>query len=473
MNDKKKVIILGAGIAGLSIGYFLSRSGKYAVTLLEKESDIGGLCASFKHFDFTLDYGAHKIYSVIPGILPEIRELMGDRLLAIPKKNRIFIKGRLLDYPLKLGNLFKVMGLLTFLSLGAGYAWALLKSFFIKTPPASYEDYMRRRFGPPTYKLILEPLADKIWGHPAGLHADIARMRVPASSGAEVILKLLGIKKETADSNAEIFYYPKNGFGEFPKRLQELIEASGGQVHTSIQIKQLKERGPRIAQVLAEENGVAKTFDCDYLISSIPLPTLTRLLFDEIHPLFPAQINGLQFRHLVLVYLFIKKPLVLKDQWIFFPEREFLFSRIFEQKQMNPALGPGDQTVLCCDFTCAESSWAWEASDESLAQKCTEGLVAAKLIEKTDVVGNFVKRVRSFYPRYDLQYPQKLTAVCQSLKTKENLLLTGRLGIYNYNNADHCFDMARFISEQLDKGLAARDVWDALEKRVQSYKIVD
>ena len=83
MNNKKKVIILGAGVAGLAMGYFLCRRGQYDVTVLEKSPAAGGLCASFQHNGFTLDYGAHKLYSAIPGILDEIRALMGDRLIRV------------------------------------------------------------------------------------------------------------------------------------------------------------------------------------------------------------------------------------------------------------------------------------------------------------------------------------------------------------------------------------------------------
>jgi phytoene dehydrogenase-like protein len=69
LNEKKKIVILGAGIGGLSAGYFLARTGDYEVTILEKAPVIGGLCGSFELDGFTLDYGAHKIYSVIPGVL--------------------------------------------------------------------------------------------------------------------------------------------------------------------------------------------------------------------------------------------------------------------------------------------------------------------------------------------------------------------------------------------------------------------
>ena len=138
MVDKKKVVVLCAGVGGLSAGYFLARTGHYDVTVLEKAPVIGGLCGSFEMKDFTLDYGAHKLYSVIPGVLDEITELMGDRLLTVPKKNRLYLRGHLVDYPLQLGSIANAPGPITFLQHGFGYGIELHKRLFDRREPGSY-----------------------------------------------------------------------------------------------------------------------------------------------------------------------------------------------------------------------------------------------------------------------------------------------------------------------------------------------
>ncbi len=470
MSEKENVVVLGGGIGGLSVGYFLARTGRYHVTVLEKAPVIGGLCASFEHDGFTLDYGAHKIYSVIPGVLDEIRDLMGERLLTLPKKNRLFLRGHLVDYPLKLGNLASVLGFGTFLKLGIGYALELARGFANRQPPRSYEEYMIQRFGRPAYELVFEPLADKVWGDPATLHPEMARARVPASGGLEVILKLLGIKKETAETNAEFFYYPRAGFGDLPQAMREEIEARGGQVLVNVDVQGFERDANRVRSVRAAVDGQPQEFPCDYLVSSIPLSLLERMIFGEGES---AAADELQFRHLVLVYVFAKRDLALEDQWIFFPEREYIFSRIFEQKQMNPELGPEGRTTICCDFTCDEDSWQWAASDDELAQKAVEGLVKAGFVTADEVENTLVLRRRNFYPRYDLQYVEKMKAVDARLQQVENLLLTGRIGMYNYNNSDHCVDMGRFIAENLTAGRPPVEVWNDLAQRVAAYKIVD
>lgn len=473
LANKEKIVVLGAGVGGLAAGFFLARTGKYQVTVLEKEPVIGGLCASFEHAGFVLDFGAHKLYSVIPGVLDEVRALMGERLLRLPKKNRIFLNGHLVDYPLKLGNLAKVLGPFRFLKLGLGYGVEVLKGLFNKTPPRSYEEYIIRRFGRPTYELVFQPLAEKVWGDPASLHPEMARTRLPASGGMELILKLVGLRKETADTNAEFFYYPRAGFGDWPQALAEGIRALGGEVLTSVDVRGLEMDAGRVVAVLSGNQGQTRSFDCDVLISSLPLPLLGRMVFEDKDQEFNTAVQGLQFRHLILVYIDIRRHLVLDDQWVFFPQRNVVFSRLFEQKQMNPELGPADRTMITADFTADEGSELWKASDEDLAQRVIDGLAQTGLVERSEVLGSLVVRRRNFYPRYDLQYAQKMKAVSDKLRQVPNLLTTGRIGMYNYNNSDHCADMGRFIAERLAAGEAAPEIWRALELRVADYKIVD
>lgn len=471
--DKENVVIIGAGAGGLAAGWFLARTGKFQVTLVERASFIGGHCASFQYDGFILDHGPHKMYSAVPGILDELKNLMGDRLLTHRKQNRIQLNGHLLEYPLKMLNLAKVLGPFRFLKLGFSYAWALVRGWFVRSRPASYEDYVVRRFGRAVYELVFQPLAWKVWGNPAEIHTEMARTRIPSQGASELILKLLRIKQESQDTNADIFYYPRKGFGEFPTAMAAEIEKFEGKILLNADIVRLERINNHIASAHVKVGGQSVILPCRYLISSIPLHELGKLVFGDSEPDLIQASQALRFRHLILVYLFINKPQVTKDHWIFFPEREFIFNRLSEQKQMSPEMGPPERTALCCDLTCSEGDSTWQMTDDELAEKCVEGLVKAGLIKKADVHSHFVKRSRNFYPVYDLTYAEKLKTVSDILLRIENLLTTGRIGMYNYNNSDHCADMGRFIAEGLVAGQTPRAIWKNLEKRVATYKIID
>jgi protoporphyrinogen oxidase len=470
---RKRAVVLGGGIGGLAAAYFIGRTGQFDVTVLEQAPVVGGLCASFKRDGFTLDHGAHKMYSVIPGVLDELLALMGDRLITVPKKNRILLRGGLLDYPVRLGNLGKILGPIALAKMGLGYALAAAARPFDRSPERSYEDYIVRRFGRAVYDVVFRPLAEKVWGEPSTLHPDMARTRLPASSGLDVLLRAVHLKPELAETNAEFFYYPRLGFGDFPETMRRKIEERGDRVITGAAVTGVELRDGRATAVRATIAGAEQRLECDVLVSSLPLPLVGRLILGDRDPAFTAAVTGLQFRHLLLVYVEARRPLALEDQWIFVPEEEFVFSRVFEQKQMNPELGPADRTVLCCDFTSRDDGWQWKATDEELGAKCVDGLVRAGFIAKDEVVNTFVKRQRNFYPRYDLGYAQRMQAVSDRLRETPNLLTTGRIGMYNYNNSDHCTDMGRFIADGLARGEPPPAIWAALEQRVKSYRIVD
>lgn len=474
--DKKKIVILGAGAGGLAAGWFLSRTGRYEVTVVERASFIGGLCSSFKHDGFILDHGPHKMYSAVPGILDELRNLMGDQLLTHRKRNSIRLNGHLLDYPLKMTNLAKVLGPNRFVRLGADYGLSLVQNLaatLAKKEATSYADYVTRRFGRGVYELVFEPLAWKVWGDPRQVHAEMARTRIPSGGAGELILKLLKIKRESTDTDAEYFYYPRKGFGQFPEAMAAEIEKFGGKIILKASVTHLAREGSRITAAHLDLGGEKVTLPCRYLVSSIPLPDLGKLIFQESKPELTRVAASLKFRHLMLVYLFIRKPQVCNDHWIFFPEKSFIFNRLSEQKVMSPEMGPPDRTSLCCDLTCSEEDAAWRMRDDEMAAKCAETLAQSGFIHSSDVEGRLVKRSRNFYPVYDLAYAEKLKTVSDILRGVDNLLTTGRIGMYNYNNSDHCADMGKFIAEKLTGGTDPGQIWEQLEKRVSTYKIVD
>lgn len=463
--------MLGGGIAGLSAGYYLARAG-WPVTVLERAPVVGGLCGSFQSHGFTLDHGPHKLYSVVPGILDEIRRILGDALIEHKKKNRIRLLGRYLEYPLALSNLLPLLGPVRAAKLGLGYAGALAGGIVGRAEAESYEDYLLQRFGRGVYELVFEPLARKVWGDPRLLSADLARARIPSGGATELILRLLRLKENSADLDAPFFYYPKGGFGVWPETLAAGIRAAGGRILTGATPAALETRGGRVAAVHVTTAGQASRLACETLVSSIPIQALAGLLLPgdaEVE----REVRALRLRDLALVYLVLRQDRLVDDHWIFFPEARYPFNRLFEQKAMSAALGPPGKTAVCCDLTCDEGDATWSAPDDAIVRRCLDALVEAGLTTPDRFEAGFVRRFKSFYPMYTIGYRERLARAYARLRETPNLLLTGRLGMFNYNNSDHCLDMGRFIATELEGGRAPADVWTGLEARVQSYRIID
>ncbi len=466
-----QVVILGGGVAGLAAGYYLTRAD-YSVTVVEKAPVVGGLCASFKSDGFTLDHGPHKLYSVVPGILEEIRRLLGDELIEHQKLNRIRLLDRFLDYPVRLGNLLPLLGPVRSMRLGLGYAGALGSGLLGGREARSYEEYILQRFGRGVYELVFEPLAWKVWGDPSQISVDLARARIPGTGPGDALLRLLRLKKTTEQDDAPFFYYPRSGFGAFPDRLARGIEAGGGRILTGATPVKLERQNGAVRAVEVQTEGGSERLECDTLVSSVPMQVLAKLAFPE-DASVAEDVARLKFRDLLLVFLFIERDRVMKDHWIFFPERRFPFNRVFEQKAMSAEMGPAGRTALCCDITCDEGGEMWKATDATLQKRCFEALTEAGLVEAGSLGGGLVKRFRRFYPMYGLDYRDRLRGAYAQLRGVSNLVLTGRLGMFNYNNSDHCLDMGRFLAQGLASGLQPGEVWEGLEERVRTYRIID
>jgi len=202
----KNILILGGGLTGLTSAWKLAEAG-FNITIVEKQGKLGGISGTFKHKNFNLDYGPHKIYTQIPNILDEIKNLIGENnLLEIQKRSKVYLKGRYYDFPLGLKDILLKMNPLIGLRAGLLFGTAKIKTIFSKKD-ISYEDYLVNRFGSGVYELVFKPYAEKVWGNPKELDVELAKTRVSVSSLTSVLINML-FKKQRPEVSAEKFYYP-------------------------------------------------------------------------------------------------------------------------------------------------------------------------------------------------------------------------------------------------------------------------
>jgi protoporphyrinogen oxidase len=119
------VVILGAGLAGLSAAHALTRAG-VKVTVLEKEDHVGGMASSWKVGPYTLDHGPHRFHTRDEELLRHVYEILDNQVVIRERRSRIYLEGKYFDYPLKALNVLK--GLDVFLLARAladypGSAW--------------------------------------------------------------------------------------------------------------------------------------------------------------------------------------------------------------------------------------------------------------------------------------------------------------------------------------------------------------
>jgi protoporphyrinogen oxidase len=469
-----KAVIFGAGITGLSAGGKLAAAG-YSVLVVEREGVLGGMSATFLHQDYRLDYGPHKIFTVLEPIDREIQALFAPgELLAIPKKSRIRLGGKYLNNPVGIKDIFLGLGLLQGLRCGLGYAWSLLVSLAARRTPVSYRDWVVGRFGRPIHDLIFGPYAAKIWGPPESLSKELAESRIAAPNLLEMLRQmLLGRGKKSPVIHAEVFHYPRLGISELSGKLAARITSAGGEIRLNRRPAALDlTPGGFVGTVTFDDGRREDLGPDDVVVSTVPLAALLPLL----HPALPDSAQQaavrLKTRNLILLYVALNQDRVILDNWLFFPEARYRFNRIFEQKAFSAGMGPAGRTVLCVEITCDARDPLWQASDAEVfaavrPQLQEAGLLTAELLE------SFTRRLTNGYPVYDLEYRDHLAEVMAGINRIGNLYSVGRQGGFSYtgmaDSMDIGFKTAGFIAGRQDKA----HTWLDYSRQFYHYLVVD
>jgi len=470
----KRVIILGAGITGLSAGWKLAEGGR-SVKIVEALSHVGGMASTFQYKDYHLDYGPHKVFTVLEPVMEEIRGLFSDgALLEIKKKSRLRLRGQYLNYPLGISDVFSALGVITGARCAGSYAFSLLKHNLLTTSEESYEDWVVARYGRAIFDLVLGPYAAKIWGDPCRLSKELAESRIASPSLMEMIRQMvLGKRKQSPVISADIFYYPQQGAGEISSRMASRILTNHGDIRLETGVKNLTVgTNGQIEKIIYADGKAESLHPSDVVINTIPLPCLLDLLGPAINDFERTACCNLKTRKLILLYVVLERDRVMDDNWLFFPERRYRFNRIFEQKAFNANMIPKGRTVLCAEITCDDQDPLWEASDEVVFSTVEPQLKEAGLL-----TGNmrefFTRHIGSAYPVYDIGYRNHLNVVMDALDRFTNLYSVGRQGGFSYtgmaDSMDIGFSTARYILNHDSKDSEWRDY----REQFYHYVIVD
>jgi protoporphyrinogen oxidase len=473
-NSKKKVVILGAGVTGLSAAYRLSKNPQYEIHVVEKEASVGGVCRSFNDGDFILDYGPHKFYTLIEGIVEELERLMKDDLLIREKTQSLYLGGKYFSYPLKMSEMALRFPPMKTARALASFGNQMVQNKLHPRTAETYEDFLVERFGRELYELVFDPMARKMYGNPETLDRKLAEVRISAPGLIAIIKQaILGARDRTF--SAPTFHYPKFGYGMIPQRLQEAAEKNGVKFHLSSKLLNIQSSGGRVSSVVVENGGGQReTLDTEHLIYTIPLSALPQLVGDEL----PAEVRRackfVAYRHTIIYYFLLRSKPVLPAMWVFFPESEFRFGRLSEMVKFSPYTAPQGHTALMVDFTCTDTDPEWSMDDRDLGDMLQTQLQPLNLFTQEKVVKRFSKRFRNFYPVYNVGYEQNLKHIRSLEGHFENIYFIGRLGDFNYNNADQCMDMGFMAADQIERLGTTAEGWQNLRtNRFDRYKIVD
>lgn len=462
---KKRVIIFGAGLAGLSCGYELARNG-LDVTLIEKENEVGGLAKSFQNGKFTYDLGPHRFHSEKTYLIEHIKEILDNEVVIKKRKSEIFLKNRYFEYPLRTANIMVKMPLLTLLKIFYDYLKAQVKVKFKDVSDDSFEDWVTNRFGKTLYEIFFKEYTEKTWGLPCSeISSDYAVQRISLLNLWDAVKKSIFKTKNVPRTYVSRFYYPREGgIGKIAEKYKEKIAKYGGKILLGAEIEAINVSDNRVTSVIYESKGTRYSENYDYVCSTIPMTELTYLITPQDDDEVKQACSELFFRSIVFVYLIINKPRLSDNHWIYIPEKIFLSNRISEFKNFNEDSSPSRKTIICSEVTCFCGDRIWNMNNERLVDRVTEDLVQLGLIGENEVEDYFIYKMKHAYPTYDIYYQEHLGVIRNFLNQFENLCYFGRNALFRYNNMDHSVEMGLTVAESVIKGERA-NLGTATEKK--------
>src|SRR5438105_13615507 len=118
------VVIIGAGPAGLTAAYLLATRYGITSTILESDSQVGGISRTVERDGWRFDIGGHRFFTKVPEVEALWHEILPDEdFLLRPRSSRIYYRGKLIDYPIRPLNALRSLGLLEALRRVRPFLW--------------------------------------------------------------------------------------------------------------------------------------------------------------------------------------------------------------------------------------------------------------------------------------------------------------------------------------------------------------
>jgi protoporphyrinogen oxidase len=465
----EKVVIIGAGPAGLTAAYELSKIGIKPI-VLEMGSRVGGIARTEVYQGYRMDIGGHRFFTKVPEVEAVWHEILGNDFVTRPRLSRIYYNRQFILYPLRFGNALS--------KLGVWQSFLVLMSYLrSKALPYrnenTFEEWVSNRFGRRLYRIFFKTYTEKVWGIPCHqISAQWAAQRIQNLSLPRAVMNAIFGQRgaKNVKSLIEEFQYPRLGPGMLWERAQQIVEARGGEVRLNTAVVKVLHRDGRAIGAAVRSNGREETIEADAIISSMPISELIAKL-DPPAPLDVLEgASRLTYRDYFTVGLLVKRAKLFPDNWIYIHAPEVKVGRIQNFKNWSPEMvaDPG-KTFLGLEYFCNEGDALWRMSDADLIKLGARELEIMGLAKASEVEDGTVIRQLKAYPVYTGEYEQCLERIRGFLDSIRNLQTVGRNGLHMYNNQDHSMLTAMLAVKNLQG--EQHDVWSVNVERAYHEEV--
>jgi protoporphyrinogen oxidase len=473
------ILIIGAGPAGLTAGYLLTKAGRDVKVIERDPVYVGGISRTVAYKDFLFDIGGHRFFSKAKEVVDLWDEILPQDFIDRPRLSRIFYGRKYYSYPLKAFEALMNLGIFTSTLCVLSYGKAKV---FPNPNPKTFHQWVANQFGEKLFSIFFKTYTEKVWGMDCDeISADWAAQRIKGLSLGHAIFDALGrsfgLNKKPAaklgeqggvKTLLESFRYPRKGPGMMWEAATAKIRAQGGEVRMDRSLQSLNYNAETGVWTVTIASGasVVETLTARHVISSAPITELVKSIETPAEaPLTCApKAAALRYRDFITVALITKAGKSFPDNWIYIHDPSVKVGRIQNFLSWSPEMAPAGYACLGLEYFCFEGDGLWTSPDAELIELAKQEIHKIGLIDYADVSDASVVRQHKAYPIYDDAYQANVDAVREELETRfPTLHLVGRNGMHKYNNQDHAMMTAMLTAENILVGERRFNVWQVNE----------
>ena len=176
MTADAEVFVIGAGPAGLTAAYCLTKETSGVIVIEKDPVYVGGISRTVEYDGFLFDIGGHRFFSKSKEVVDLWQEILPDDFIERPRLSRIYYGGKYYSYPLSAFEALRNLGLFTSAACMLSYAYAKLFPIAIAR---SFHEWVRNQFGEKLFSIFFKTYTEKVWGMSCDeISADWAAQRI-------------------------------------------------------------------------------------------------------------------------------------------------------------------------------------------------------------------------------------------------------------------------------------------------------
>ncbi len=418
-----KIVILGAGLTGLSSAYHLEKSNFNDYKIFEKEKEVGGLCKSVTSDGFTFDYTGHLLHIKSPYFKNFLEDTAGNLEKTFnlhTRRSFIYSNNIYTPYPFQT-NLYGLPSK-TIAECIEGY---VKRKKQIRKPQSFYE-WTLKYFGSGIGKHFMFPYNKKLWAYDTKkIHPSWTGRFVPQTSLKKIIEGAVSKSSKTIGYNAS-FYYPKEGgIGYLPNAMAKKITKPIHKGYKATKIDLLN-------KVVFFENGHQEKFET--LISTLPLKELLKRTKEGSSTNLKSATNKLLCTSLVNFNIGVKHQNLSEKHWIYFPEKQYPFYRIGFWQNFSKNIVPQNYSAIYGELSYLPGTRT-KKQIQNLTQKSIKQFLNVFVLKKEDIKTEKILHIDYAYAIYDLWRAKNLDKLHKRLN-EESIYSIGRYGEWKYSSME-------------------------------------